>query len=79
MPESARHLEMTRARQMRVDTRDLSEANFYTPIGKIPDSAFYQQLTLQKIQIWGWTGNFIFDLQTPICYISNPRQKRNIE
>ena len=26
VPESARHLEMTRARQMRVDTRDLAEA-----------------------------------------------------
>ena len=26
VPESARHLEMTRARQMRVDTRDLVEA-----------------------------------------------------
>ena len=25
--ESARHLEMTRARQMRVDTRDLAEAH----------------------------------------------------
>ena len=25
--ESARHLEMTRARQMRVDTRDLAEAD----------------------------------------------------
>ena len=28
MQESARHLEMTRARQMRVDTRDLAEADF---------------------------------------------------
>ena len=26
VPESAHHLEMTRARQMRVDTRDLAEA-----------------------------------------------------
>ena len=26
VPESARHLEMTRARRMRVDTRDLAEA-----------------------------------------------------
>ena len=30
VPESARHLEMTRARQMRVDTRDLAEANITT-------------------------------------------------
>ena len=28
VPESTRHLEMTRARQMRVDTRDLAEAHF---------------------------------------------------
>ena len=27
VPESARHLEMTRARQVRVDTRDLAEAD----------------------------------------------------
>ena len=27
VPESARHLEMTRTRQMRVDTRDLAEAH----------------------------------------------------
>ena len=31
MQESARHLQMTRARQMRVDTRDLAEA-FYVAI-----------------------------------------------
>ena len=30
VPESARHLEMTRARQMRVDTRDLAEAILHT-------------------------------------------------
>ena len=30
VPESARHLEMNRARQMRVDTHDLAEAHLET-------------------------------------------------
>ena len=35
VPESARHLEMTRARQMRVDTRDLAEALISQVFGKL--------------------------------------------
>ena len=35
VPESARHLEMTRARQMRVDTRDLAEADYCIPVSYI--------------------------------------------
>ena len=32
VPKSARHLEMTHARQMRVDTRDLAEAEIITSV-----------------------------------------------
>ena len=39
VPESARHLEMTRARQMRVDTRDLAEADIGGLLFSLP--AYY--------------------------------------
>ena len=35
MQESARHLEMTRARQMRVDTRDLAEADIWDIVPRV--------------------------------------------
>ena len=39
--ESARHLEMTRTRQMRVDTRDLAEALIGETEPKAPDQLVY--------------------------------------
>ena len=46
MLESARHLEMTRARQMRVDTRDLAEAKNWIDIMK-------RGIKILEIFLWG--------------------------
>ena len=54
--ESARHLQMTRARQMRVDTRDLPEALLRAKLGrsmmktlsKTPAGLNYKRIVLYK-------------------------------
>ena len=65
MQESARHLEMTRARQMRVDTRDLPEANFWSQLetsnfGNIlsywppllPDADQREKTKTKSVKLW---------------------------
>ena len=61
--ESARHLEITRARQMRVDTRDLAEAS----LGAISRAELingpFQKLslwTISKAEFMALTQNLIF-------------------
>ena len=63
MQESARHLQMTRARQMRVDTRDLPEAK-ESGLGNLTSHWIYINDLFQTLHIWfDWCLNLLWQWQ----------------